>query len=257
MVALMAVAIGLARLQNAQRSANSVDPLGRVALALTAPISERLGNALDGNSQFWGSLFRSGSLKAENERLRAFEQQWALYSEQVASLEQQLDDLRRTASLPALGNRKRVAADVIGYDPVTSRITLSVGSSQGVQPGQAVVTGQGLVGQIQTVEPNRSQALLVISPVLRLGAMIGGSPPVTGLIRGQGTRRLLFEIVESNRVFQQGERVVTSLHSERTPPNLPIGFVLKQESAQEYGITRLIVIPAVDIARVREVFVIQ
>ncbi len=257
MVGLVGLSLAFARLQNGERSAGRIDPIGRTVLAVTSPVSVQLGRLLDLNGRFWSSVWESESLRRDNMRLRSMSKSWEQYQETVESLESQLNHLRGTIGMAALSGRKKVPADIISFDPVTSRVTLNAGSSQGITAGQAVVTGDGLVGQIQSVDRNRSQALLVSSPVLRLGAMIAGDPPVTGLMRGQGPRRLVFEIVESSRVFKQGELVVTSLHSERTPPNIPIGIVLNQEPAQEYGITRIIVIPTVDVGSIREVFVIQ
>lgn len=257
MVGLAAVGLVLARFQNNSRADGQIDPVGRLVLAITTPISAPMGNALDNNSRFWSAVFQSESLRRENSRLKSQEQSWRQYREIVSSLETQLDQLRKTVALDPIKTRAKVAADIITFDPVTSRITLDIGTNQGIKPGQAVVTGTGIVGQIQTVDATRSQALLISSPVLRLGAMINGDPPIAGLIRGQGPRRLVFEIVESSRVFKQGELVVTSVHSERTPANIPIGIVLAQEPAQEYGITRIIVVPTVDVAKVREVFVLK
>ena len=185
--------------------------------------------------------------------MRSLEASWRQYQEAVDSLENQLTEVRRTVGLRTISGKEKVAADIVAYDPVTSRITLNVGSRSGVVAGQAVVCGMGLVGQIQSADPSHSQALLVTSPVLRIGAMIQGTTPVTGLIRGQGPRRLVFELLESSRTYNQGELVVTSIHSERTPPGIPIGIVVQQEPAQEYGIARVIVAPTIDIAQIREV----
>ncbi len=257
MAGLLVVSIGIARYQNTARSNGQVDVLSRTVNAVTTPISKPLGQTLDNNSRFWSAVFVSASLRQENENFKALERSWSIYQQRVDALERQLAEARKTMSLPALAGRERVAADILSFDPLTSRVTLSVGSSKGVAPGQAVVCGQGFVGQIQSVEASRSQALLVSSPVLRIGGMVAGDPPQTGLLRGQGTRKLLLEIVDSTRAFRSGDIVLTSVHSERTPPNILIGYVLNQEPAQEYGITRLTVVSSVDISKVREVYVLK
>ncbi|MBL8061143.1 MAG: rod shape-determining protein MreC [Chthonomonas sp.] len=254
---LLVIAYGLAQLQSSARNAGRIDFVGQTVLFITKPASINLGNALDGNARFWSTVFKTAEIRAENERLKSLEASWRQYQEAVDSLESQLNNVRRTVGLNAVKGKVKIAADIIAFDPVTSRITLSAGSRQGVEPGQAVVATAGLVGQIQSVDRNNSQALLVSSPVLRIGAMIGGQPPVTGLIRGQGPRRLVFELIESSRTYNQGELVVTSIHSERTPPNIPIGIVLSQEPAQEYGIARIVVAPTVEISEVREVFILK
>lgn len=251
------VAYGLAQLQTSFRKSGRIDFVGQAVLSLTAPVSSQLGRTLDANSRFWSSVWKTEGLRAENQRLKSLEASWRQYQEAVDSLETQLDEVRRTVGLRAISGKEKVAADVIAYDPVTSRITLNIGTRSGVVAGQAVVCGMGLVGQIQSADPTHSQALLVTSPVLRIGAMIQGTTPVTGLIRGQGPRRLVFELLESSRPYNQGELVVTSIHSERTPPGIPIGIVVQQEPAQEYGIARVIVAPTIDIAQIREVFVLK
>lgn len=253
----MVIAYGLAQVQSSARNGGRIDLVGQLVLSITRPASVSLGNALDANARFWATVSQTERVRAENQRLRALESSWKQYQEAVDSLESQLSNVRKTLGLQAVKGKEKIAADIIAFDPVTSRITLSAGSNQGVEPGQAVVATSGLVGQIQSVDGKHSQALLVSSPVLRIGAMIAGQPPVTGLIRGQGPRRLVFELVESSRTYNQGEIVVTSIHSERTPPNIPIGIVVSQEPAQEYGIARIIVAPTVEISEVREVFILK
>lgn len=248
---------GLAQVQNSARSSGKIDILGRSVLATTEPVSTSIGSLLDSNSRFWQSVSQTERLRAENDRLKKLEASWHLYQAAVDSLSSQLEQVRRTVKLPSLQGKQKVAADIVAFDPVTSRITLNVGTRQGITPGQAVVAGTGLVGQIQSVAPMRSQALLVSSPILRIGAMIAGDPPVTGLLRGQGPRRLIFELVDSSRTYNQGELVVTSIHSERTPPGIPIGIVVSQEPAQEYGIARIVVAPTTEISQIREVFVLK
>lgn len=254
---LLVVAFALNRVQVSARDKGQVDLPSRIVLSVTSPVATGLGRGLDSNGRFWSAVFVSESLRRENEALRAQVAQTRLYEERISLALNQVSELRQAMGLPALQGRKRIPAEVIAYDPVSGQITLNVGDRAGVKPGQAVVTGQGYVGQVLTTEPSRSRALLVTSPLLRVGAMLNLSPPVTGLIRGRGGNRLVLEIVEAQVQVAPGQRVVTSLHSERTPAGLPIGQVLRTEAAQEFGVVRLVVIPAVNVARVKEVFVLQ
>lgn len=178
------------------------------------------------------------------------------YAEREVRLERELDQVRRTIGLVTPGGTTRVPAQVIAFFPMENRLTIGAGADAGIRPGLPVVAAQGFVGIVQTVEPKRSQVLLVTSPALKIGAMIDRAVPVPGIMRGENPERLILEVVE-NVPIASGERVVTSGYSEHIPRGLPLGTVVEAARDPDFGARRAYIFPNVRTGLLREVMVLK
>jgi hypothetical protein len=104
--------------------------------------------------------------KAENERLRAElarARQTKVDGEAAARENAQLRALVDLNDRLQIQDMGLVAARVIGRTPnvINQVIKINQGSSDGVRPGQPVVTGRGLVGTIDTVTSNYASVTLL------------------------------------------------------------------------------------------------
>jgi rod shape-determining protein MreC len=181
----------------------------------------------------------------------------SLYNEQVARLEGEIDNLRRMIGLPAYGDKQKVPCEVIGFFPYENRITVSAGKSQGIEPGMAVVSGKGLVGVVQSVDTKTSQATLIYSPRLKMGAIALRNPPAAGLLKGETRDSLVLEFLDFKAPVQVGDEVVTSGYSDKIPYGIPIGRVMQVQDDVEFGTRSSVVYPHVQIGEVREVFILK
>lgn len=141
-----------------------------------------------------------------------------------------------------------------GYTPVTGRViyrsptvwfsdvTVDVGSGDGVEIGDPVVNGDGLVGTVSAVTGGSARVRLIADHESAVSAKIvpGGDQ---GLMKPSvgNPDDLILEFLSSEKRVGKGQSVVTS--GWRTqgfesgyPPNLPIGEVveasLKEQEAQ-------------------------
>lgn len=229
----------------------------RMVRAAVSPLSNGLTAMADGASDFTTGVFRAGALTRENRRLQDLAQAAAQYNARVELMVDENDRLRRLLTLPKIPGRERVAAGVIGYAPLENRITLNVGSDQGVKAEQPVVTSEGLVGRVQTVERGKCQVLLISSPRLRIGAMVKRDPPPVGLAIGESPRAVLLDYLDMRATVQVGDEVVTSGYSDRVPPGIPIGKIAQINDDPETGSRRCQVFPHVVLGEVRSVYVLK
>lgn len=199
----------------------------------------------------------AADLARENERLRQVSRAADLYTEQVHRYESEIARLRSMIDLPEVPGKVKVSAPVIGYFPLESRATLARGANDGIRKNMSVVTGEGLYGIIQNVEPTRSQVLLVSSAQLRIVGMVPRDPPPTGFVKGMSGGAMTFEVVDAKVLPQLGDLVVTSGFSERIPPGIPIGKIIQIEDDESFGTRRCTVFPNVQVGSVREVFVLK
>ncbi len=258
MVALFCViGVFLGKWQNASRTAGHLDPISRFTQAVVGPLAGLFRSSENGFAEFMQGVVRASSLAAENRKLRSQVAAAALYLDTERLLSQRIEDLRKTLQLPPSGDRGRIPAIVIGYIPYENRMTLNAGKAQGVSVGHPAVTGDGLVGVVQTVESGTCQVSLVTSPTLRIGAMTQNEHPQAGLLKGESPDRLILEFLESGQAVKVGDWVVTSGFSERIPRGIPIGRVNGLENTQDYGAKKAYVFPSVRIARVQEVFILK
>lgn len=247
----------LQRAQTNARAAGGTDAFGRVVQALVLPVSGSTARAVTGTREFWQGLTQAADLRRENRLMRSELNAARMYRENVDRLERELDAIRSTVSLPALGKDK-ILTEVIAWFPHENRVTLSAGEDRDLRPMMPVVTGDGLVGTIQTVEARRSQALLITSPQTKIGAILANrNPPPAGMLRGETPSTLSLQFDDPNAVVQNGDVVTTAGFSERIPRGIPIGKVIEVSDNPEFGTRRATVLPNVAIGLVREVIVLR
>ena len=140
---------------------------------------------------------------------------------------------------------KPVTGRVIGRTPTVwhSAVTIDLGSGDGVQVDDPVVSGDGLVGRVASVQGGSSQVTLITDNASAVSAKVVPSG-VQGVIRPDlgDPEDLILDFLSSEKRVGKGQSVVTSgwrgqgIESDY-PPNLPIGEVdeasLKVQEAQQ------------------------
>ncbi len=209
-----------------------------------APLSRVMLTASDGISGFFAGLAASSRMKAEIQRLEDQMAVMSTYRDEARSWRQQAESARALLDLPPYGESRRVYGRIIAYTLGEGMVVLDVGSEQGIRPGYAVVTGRGLMGVVEAVEPNSCQALLITSPQVQVGAKVMREVPLAGLVQGETANRLELSVVE-NTPMEVNDKVVTSGFSDYIPPNIPIGEITEVINREELGLRLAKVFPYV------------
>jgi rod shape-determining protein MreC len=252
------VGVVLGRIQSAQRTNGRFDPVGKTVQTLVSPVARFGGATVDGVSDFTYGLVNAQRLTRENRRMRAELAAQSLYTETMLNLEQQYDDLRKNTGLPPIPGRTVLPAAIVGYFPYENRITLGVGSTDGVSVGMPVETAKGLVGTVQTVDSHRCQVQLLASAGLTIGAIDGDRHPASaGMLQGESASRLSLILPDPNAPISLGDRIYTSGYSDFIPRGIPIGQVIGVDSNPEFGTHRATVFPFVQMGDLREVVVLK
>jgi rod shape-determining protein MreC len=139
-----------------------------------------------------------------------------------------------------------VTARVIGRSPTVwnSTVTIDVGSGDGVEVDDPVISGDGLVGLVASVQGGSAQVTLITDHTSAVSAKVvpGG---VQGVIRPDvgDPNDLILDFIDSTKDVHGGQAVVTSgWRAEEIaslfPPGLPIGEVtsasiVEQEASQQ------------------------
>ena len=198
--------------------ATVTDTVTPILDALSRP-TEAVANAVD-------DLEAIRDLRAENSQLREENARLLEWQQAARELHAQNESLRALLNFAPTPPPAQITARVIGDPggPFPQSVLLNIGTRDGVRKGQAVISGEGLIGRVAQVGARSTRVLLLTDINSRIPAVIETSRARGFLTGDNGDQaRLLFLPV--NAIVAPGERVVTSGHGGVFPPGLPIGVV--------------------------------
>ena len=215
--------------------------------------------------------WRSAYLSSEREELRR--DTLALSAARVPTLEVENERLRRL-----LGLGSKMQWGFIPAEALQGRgraedftVTLSAGSNAGVRERSIVVSPEGVVGVVQTVDPTMSLAILFAHPDFRVSATAANDSAV-GIVQPHiGTscnlaktdahlcaERYLLEMrgVPFRRSLKAGDVVFSSGLGGVYPEGIPIGVVLAEIKTTEAWARTYLLRPAVNPAALTSVMIL-
>ncbi|MEG3618769.1 rod shape-determining protein MreC [Magnetovibrio sp. PR-2] len=158
-------------------------------------------------------------LRMENERLI----EWQASARKLSSENLQLKSLLNFAPGAEPGFiTGRVIADSGGA--FVHSLLLNAGSRQNVAKGQAVVTGDGLVGRVHGVGARSARVLLLTDLNSRIPVVVEANRTRAILAGNNSDRPRLIHMLPGVSVTV-GDRIVTSGHGGAFPPGIPVGVV--------------------------------
>ena len=222
-------------------------PLQRVALAP----GELLGAAAD----FFTTQV---ALKQENEQLKARDLLAASDLLTAKALRAENAQLRRLFDARARIPRPATLAEILyqGRDPFSHKVVIDKGSSQGIEPGQAVVDDTGVVGQVTRVHPWLAEVTLVTDKEQRTPVEIVRNG-LRAVVYGGGDKGTLdLSYTATNADVQSDDVLVTSGIDGTYPPGLPVAKVTKIERDAAYSFAKITCVPAAGPEQNRQVLVL-
>ncbi len=167
-------------------------------------------------------------LKQENVRLREWYQAALLLEAENKSLR----DLMNVKVEPRHSFiTSRVIADA-GNAYVKS-LLVSSGIKDGVQKGQAVLSGDGLIGRIVETGKKSSRILLITDINSRVPILVEDSRQ-HAILAGTNDNFPVLQHTQLDSEIIEGARIVTSGHGGLFPPGLPIGRVVVGEDSKKH-----------------------
>ena len=164
--------------------------------------------------------------------------------------------MRRLLGLSAQTQVVGVAAEIMqrGRGWFAQSISLDRGANAGVRPGQAIVDGEGLIGQIVRVFADASEGVL-LTQAGQLTPVYVERTGQRGLTAGEGAGRLELRYIPQHADLKVGDRLLTSGLDGVFPAGLKTGTV---ESVAIDGslFKRIVVRPCYDRRRLSRVAVL-
>ena len=203
--------------------------------AVISPIERMLnsGTGIFGslwNEYVWlrGTREENEALKAENERLKLVTQQQrralARFSREEEILAYQQEILSETVLAQVTG---------VGSNPNAREVTVDKGRREGIKPGMAVITADGVVGKVQAAHGSYSLVLLMNDADSGVGVLLKNSR-ARGVLKGTGRLECQLEYIDAEVEVTVGETVYTSGEDRVFPRGLPVGEVTRVGTVSDY-----------------------
>jgi rod shape-determining protein MreC len=154
------------------------------------------------------------------------------------------------------GPGELIAAEVIGRDPdqLYDSLVINAGEDRGVEPDWPVVTAEGLVGHVASVDASSSVVQLLMRTPVSAIVQDGRAQGVVSWVRGNLFR---LQFVEASSSIKEGSWVVSSGIGGRYPKGIPIGAVTEVRArGRDPLFQEVFLTAAVDFLRLEEVFVL-
>lgn len=178
------------------------------------------------------------TLQAENKRLKAQQLEMASQSMFAQELARENDTLRGLLGVTRRVGLHSTAAQIVfpSRDPFARKVILDKGSTQGIEPGSAVVDSRGLLGQITRVFPLHAEVTLVSDKEQAIPVVIGRSG-LRAVMFGTGSGLLELKFLAANAEVRPGDRILTSGLDGIFAPGIPVAVVLQvtRDSAESFA----------------------
>jgi rod shape-determining protein MreC len=145
----------------------------------------------------------------------------------------------------------------VALDPFSHQVIIDRGGSDGVQPGQAVIDGQGVMGQVEDVQLHFSVVRLISDPSHALPVQISRSGLRTVAFGMGETNRLSLPNVPREADVREGDLIVTSGLANRFPGGYPVAVVTVIDREEGRTFARVEATPLAALDRGREVLLIS
>lgn len=242
------------------KNPDDLTPLDRVILQISAPVQWVAAAMARGVSDVWDRYVylvetrgENTRLRRENSRLREENRRYQTVAEEARRLSKMLE-FRETFS-GELVSARVVARDTNRFFRVV-RVRIDRNETE-IRPGMPVLTYDGLVGQVSRTWGRFSDIRLIVDPSSSVDVVVQRTSS-RGILRGTGDPAQYtcnIEYLRRTDEVREGDLVFTSGAGRRFPQGILVGRLTKI-TRRNYGLYQQVeVTPAVDISRLREVFV--
>lgn len=204
------------------------------------------------------NLKSRGGLVAENQSLKAEILVLKGEVQRVVDLSVENARLRNLLSARELLKNRVLVAELVGVsnNPLHHQVSVSRGTRDGVFVGQAVLDGDGLMGQVISVEDERATVMLISDERHAIPVQIAELG--TRLIaEGVGDYdRLRLRYVPPTLLIKQGDLLLSSGLGGRFPAGYPVGMVSSIDRKPGQAFVEVEVKPTAQLDRSRHVLLL-
>ena len=195
-----------------------VDAVAPVMDALSRPIAT-VSEGVDRVEHFFSVYAENAQLREQNARLLEWQSAALALAAENSTFRKMLNFVpERGASFAAA----RVIGDSGGV--FVRSVLINGGIVDGIQKGDAVVNGDGLIGRVAE-SGRRSGRVLLLSDLNSRIPIVGEKSRVRAILAGDNSPLPRLDFLPPNAGLEVGDRIVTSGHGGVFPAGLPVGRI--------------------------------
>jgi len=224
------------------RSGSALKGPRSIANSVITPLQQGVTRVTEPIGNFFAELGSLRSTQQQIKELRKENDQLKTSIINSQNMAGQLAQLKSVLDLAGIGRYRTVAGHVIGMGSVAGfaqTITVDLGTANGIKSDMTVISGDGLVGRVQSVGEHACTVVLISDLRFKVGARLAGSQAL-GIVSGEGPDPLSLEILDAQVEVKVGDQVVArgSVAGRPFVPGVPIG-VITEVSHTSGALTRL------------------
>lgn len=203
--------------------------------------------------------------KALQEQIKELEQENTNLRQQLAETQldreelEQLEELAEALNFEYASNKfDMVSADITSLDGSnwTNIFTIDRGTESGIEPGDAVVNGMGLVGRIEETGDGWSKVVSIIDEDIQVSFKLVRDRKQLGVVSGNASGSISGYMMDADSTVMEGDVLVTS-GLGTYPRGLEIGNVKTVVYNSNTLLKEITVEPAVNFRGLEKVAVIK
>ena len=258
---LAVIVVSLVILLSSVASSGQGNPVSRALNSVYTAIERPISGIADSISDNVTGIFSYRKLQDENEALRKENEE---LQKQVTNLALSANELKELTRLSKVLNYKgiKTADDLVSAD-VTSMdgtnwmniFTINAGKKDGIETGDVVVCGEGLVGRVNAVGNGWSKVTSIIDESSKVSFKLSGNLQVIGIVEASKDGKLTGYMLDSEAKIHEGDEIITSGMGVY-PAGIHIGKITKVKYDSDEQLLKVDIKPSVEFESLQKVSVI-
>lgn len=198
------------------------------------------------------------SLRDENSKMKKQILFQGVQLQSLASLKSENENLRTLLNVSKVSSQPVRLAEIMytGRDPFTHKVIVNMGAANNVLPGQAVVDGAGVVGQVTRVFPYSSEVTLLTDKDLSIPIQVERNA-LRAIAFGHGRDNAVnLPYLPANVDIQKGDKLVTSGIDGIYPSGLGVAIVSEVKTNGTSPFAQIVARPVAGIQNHRQVLIL-
>jgi rod shape-determining protein MreC len=202
----------------------------------------------------------------ENKILRSQVELIAVYQAKLEEAYRDINDLKKFNDLLlSMSESETISATVIqrSLESFTNTIVLNIGTNDGVELGDAVISSRGLIGKVSSVTANTSVVLLLTTELeinkITVKIQVSASKTSEAILEryDPNTQSYSLKLLDTNSSITEGMKVISSGSGGLFPNGLLVGTVNHVENLPNAIGLKILVAPAADFYNLNYVAVVK
>lgn len=209
-------------------------------------------------SEGGGKMVRLWSADQENLMLKENQTRLELQIHEFKELQAENERMRGLLNFRQNQSLNYIACRVIGRDASSFFRTLEIdrGFEDGLEPGMAVVSPEGIVGRVMRTGPRSSSVLMITDINSKIDAVVQRSRTRV-IVGGSADGNLTLRFLPRRYDVRQGDEIVTSGLGGLLPPGFKVGVIVGIAQDPNLVLQQAELEPSVDFDSIEEVFAVK